>query len=398
MAKRKSAPPPKGKGESLDANKRRARNGWGPESIDDPMVVLLLSGDDDARESVFDGINNLAPERRAAFRNNLKSAIEQARTRGQSKQYIGWLLTALTVVADDDSAAIDSVAQELSNSEGNEWARYWVLAQLYWTKGVKEAAKRAADAESLSDSSLLVRTLAQAIMRRESGLPSNVAITPGTPTAFAELRALQIVDSPSHVPQLVELMFTQPGDDWVYETLLTLTATPELADVAADYLAKTKRPLDILLDTIISATTQASRRVIRRIGRLLWQYPRPELEAAVRKADESRGAFSTIAHEFLGTAPGDTPGTYPPTDLAPGLWRAELAYRSVLQRPSTFDLLESLSPVQLAAVLERAGMSTADTPVDRLREQVQTIAVGGPPNPLWLAWIRTVHANRLTQN
>lgn len=86
------------------------------------------------------------------------------------------------------------------------------------------------------------------------------------------------------------------------------------------------------------------------------------------------------------------------TALPPGPWRAELAYRSVLQRPATFELLESLSPGQLSAALQQAGLTTADTPLDKLDALAKSISHGGPPSPLWLAWIRNVHASRLTQD
>jgi hypothetical protein len=113
----------------------------------------------------------------------------------------------------------------------------------------------------------------------------------------------------------------------------------------------------------------------------------------------TRSADEAVAHDVMPNLAGDSHGPRgPATVLPPGPWRAELAYRSVLQRPATFELLESLSPSELSAALQQAGLTTTDTPLDKLDALATSTSHGGPPNPLWLAWIRNVHASRLTQD
>jgi hypothetical protein len=393
---------PRGRGESEQSNKIRARDGWEESSDESDIVQKLLEGSDEQRESILAGLGSLSPFDKEFLRARLKDAILRIRERKSLQAYTGWLISALALVASDDQDAFVLVAQHVDQKlENNEWVRYWALAQLYWTRPTAEVLDLLLELGSVEDRSSLVRELAQAIVRkaRAEG-PETFPVDLRRGDIFARLRALQIVADPGNAPGLVQFLQSRPDGNLAYETLRALTATPEVTKVAAEALARTISS-EVLVPLVTHASTGAKPEFLKHFALLFQRYRRTEVEDLLRNAFRREGiSTSGIARQLLDAAQFDdhTPATPHAAGLPPGAWRAELAYRSVLKRPTTFELLESLSATQLSSVLQDAGLTTTDTAPGKLAELAQSIAPGGPPNPLWLAWIKNVHATRLTQD
>jgi hypothetical protein len=391
--------PPRGKGESEEEGRDRARRGFEASSEYAGRVASrLLDGSDDERQAILEGLNLLSAERQANVRPYLENAISNIRKGSYSDERMGWLTSALVIVAGEDPDALNVVQQHLHPKvEGNEWVRYWTLAQLFWTRGSTVAA-RFARAAAVDESSPLVEELALAIIRDSTGQPPNVP-TFDDDRALARLRALQVVATPEAVPRLTEFVFSRPNPQLTYEALRALTASPDVTRIAGEMIA-TRISSKGLVEIIIDSLSGAKPRLLARFGQLLRPIPAAQVGRALIEVFKERGIAESRGRELVEQLrlPGLAVIVAPPAPLPPGAWRAELAYRSVLQQPTTFDLLESLSATQLSSVLQQAGIATSDTAPDALASLARSIGVGGSPNALWLAWIKNVHAARLTQD
>ena len=394
MADRPARDTRKEKKASVPESNARVRPG-SQDTAAAKTISVLTNGSDEQRQDILDGLSSLSPEAQADLRERLKEEIVRG-SRGKSAgRYAGYLISALARIAGNDAAAVDVLIQQLYDS--NQWVRYWALAQLYQIKGGAEAARYAT--RSTEDSSGLVRELAQAIVRTAKGaVLSAGALDSKDPNIVERLRALQVVGTPADANQLVAFLLSRLSGQLRYETLRALTANVETTKAAARILANIATPND-LVAIVMEGSTGASARHVARFAGLFGMYPRETIEPLLRGALRRKGSDGTIAAQLLDAVRfGDQPPTTSPVTIPPGAWRAELAYRSVLQRPGTFELLESLSATQLAAVLQQAGVSTEGVAADKLADLARSLAPGGPPNPLWLAWIRNVHGARLTQD
>ena len=378
---------------------RKAPRTVEPLPGEDETIVVLLRGSDEDRQGVLAGLRDLPARRQSALRVNLKSTIEWSRERQYTGDFTGWLVSALAQVAGSDREAIEMVVEHLDRKRADsEWVRYWALANLFWIRGSKEAAERAIEKGAIKDPSLLVRELADAIVRSARGEgPIAEPLSARAENTFGRLRALQVVaPTPALVSALVEFLLSAPNETLTYETLRALTADAGTAKLAAARLASASAA--DLVELVVNGSRGADARLVARFAHLFEEFPREETERLLRDALKTSRVFVRgIAKTLLDTFTTRAPSSLPPA-LPPGAWRAELAYRSVLQRPDAFDVLESLSAAPLSSVLQQSGLTLTDTAPDKLAALARSIAPGGPPNALWLAWIKNVHAGRLTQD
>ena len=71
--------------------------------------------------------------------------------------------------------------------------------------------------------------------------------------------------------------------------------------------------------------------------------------------------------------------------------RLELAYLAVLESPDLFQILETFDESMLGSILDRAASGASGSALETLRSKYP----GTTPPPLWTAWMRAVHEDKL---
>lgn len=366
-------------------------------------IATLQAGSDEQRQDLVARLGALSADEKAAYRTRLVKQLEHE-ARGSAaasgnlspRELIerrGWYLRALVQVAEDDETARAVGLQYLkARFEPSDWVRYWLLAQLYWTHGPRAALEALTDAGSRKDPSLLVRALTDAIDAvSKRRVPDVKALgSQDQNRVFTCLRALQVVSVVDTVRPLLEMLKKSPHSNLIYEAMRALTATPDMTReavrLAPDHLSATE-----LVQRLVWASEGARFALRQRFVELTRAYPPESIQSAVqeRRAYDLEGLLQP-------PPPADEPRSA--AALPGGVWRAELAYRAVLAMPAQFDVLESLSPAQLRTLAEGAGIPLTETSDTTLIDRARASAKGGPVNPLWLAWIKSVHAAKLSQS
>ena len=357
-------------------------------------LEAFVKGTDEERVSMLREFRSMPAVGQQALAADLRTVLDGGdglsmswpRQKDERSALRGWLIAALANLDGHEGLADTRFVRYVDpRQEPSEWVRYWTLANLYW---VAPASRPLVAAEAVDDASDLVRALARALHHGPDLRP----LTGGdSRSVWACLRALQVVADPDAVPAVVELLTRKQPDYIVYDALMALTVSPIIGDLASIAFRNALSD-DEFTRVLLKGSVGASLARVQRFARLLHR-PLTALQEAARSPNAD---FAAAAKGLL---TGLSESAARRQHVAPsGEQRMELGYRIALARPRQFEVLESLSSAQLASCLDDIDPggrgSDQDTALSRLRER----APGGPPNPLWMAWIKNIHAGKLTQD
>ena len=363
-----------------------------------PPLEAFVKGTDAERVSMLREFRAIASTEQQALAADLRAVLDGRddvymswpKGKDERSELRAWLIAALANLDGHQGLADTRFLPYVDPSQQpSEWVRYWTLANLYW---VAPASPPLVAAKGLEDPSELVRALARAL---HSGEPD---LTPlrgeNHREIWACLRALQVIADAHAVGAVVELLTRKQPDYIVYDALMALTASPTIADLASSALRKALSDEEftrVLLDGSVGARPTK----VRRFARLL---STGDSLAGLQEAARSPLAEVAAAAEGLLKGVQAESAARRQRVVPSGESRMELGYRITLAQPRQFEVLESLSSAQIASCLDDidpdARGSDPSTALARLRER----APGGPPNPLWMAWIRNIHGGKLTQD
>jgi hypothetical protein len=358
----------------------------------------LVKGTEDERDQLLKTLSNLAPDDRAQLRDQIIALLSEDFSRGdyrlndpQTAQTIrGWLVGALASLGPLDKES-RSVLKACAKRDRSEWVRYWSLAHLYWRDAVSMP-----DAD---DPHELVRGLAEAIRAKKSksGLARWVQRALGTSDdrqLWVSLRALQVVVDPAMAPNIASLLDRNPSETILYDVLLALTADGMQGAGAAAVAARIEP--ERVVRYVLQACRSAAMNKVQRFASLLRPLDRQRvisaLDAELKSADkESSATIAYLLNDLGATPPAETP-------VPTGPWRAQFAYLAVLERPERYELLEMLDVANLREAMRAVAGDSSSASAEELLARITERVHGGTPNPLWQAWIETVHASKLQQS
>jgi hypothetical protein len=365
-------------------------------------MKTLIEGGEDARDDLVENLRTaLDPPEQAELKNLVIKSLggeflkQDYRLRDpKTAQTIrGWFVGALGSLEPFDTRS-EEVLTRLAREDESEWVRYWSLAHLYW----RNAPRMQPTVESILSApvhaSSLVPTLALAVAAKRFNPQSMTAFdlkfnTRSERDLWAALRALQIVGIPELAPKVASLLPEIPSDAITYDVLLALTG-PEMGD--SGFIALRDLGPERVVENLLRASRDATDHKLRRFAAILRWFRRDQL-ATLSKAAESSGPDADAARRLM-MASDITPS--PSLVLQPGNWRAEFAYRVVLEQPARYELLDTLDPAGLREAVRAVAGDNVSSPDDILA--VLRSKNPSPPNHLWTSWLETVHASKLQQH
>ncbi len=365
-------------------------------------MQTLIEGSEDARDDLVKNLRSaLAPSEQAELKDLVIKSLggefltQDYRLRDpKTAQTIrGWFVGALASLEPFDTRSEDVLTQLVGGDE-SEWVRYWSLAHLYWRNapGMQPTVESILSAPV--DASNLVPTLALAVAAKRFNPRLINAFdlklnTRSERELWAALRALQIVGIPELAAKVASLLPESPSDAVSYDVLLALTG-PEMGD--SGLIALRGLGPERVVKNLLRASRDATDHKLRRFAVILRWFRPDQLETLSRAADSS-GPDADAARRLM-VASDITPP--PSLVLKPGSWRAEFAYRVVIEQPARYELLETLDPAGLLEAMRAVAGDNVSSPDDILT--VLRSKNPSPPNHLWTSWLETVHASKLQQH